>query len=158
MQPSVLTSWRRVRGHAYRQAIGVLMFTLYTSCLWRIWPDSAHWPNKHNFFRRQWVEGMLWCDPSEVWCLLFQASLPGMGVHHITRLCSCLPARPLPAKVDTLCCLVLAHTYNKYFAETLDAVTVRPSARGILKPAGTHGFGAVLTVRCRCLAGALLLL
>lgn len=95
MQPSVLSSWRRVRGHACRQAIGVLLFALYTSCLWRIWPDSAHWPNKHNFFRRQWVEGMLWCDSTELWCLPFQASLPGMGVHHITRLCSYLPCQDL---------------------------------------------------------------
>lgn len=158
MQPSVLSSWRRVRGHACRQAIGVLLFALYTSCLWRIWPDSAHWPNKHNFIRRQWVEGMLWCDPTELWCSPFQASLPGMGVHHITRLCSCLPARPLPAKVDALRCLGLARAYSKYFAGMLYAVIVRPSARGTFDLVGMHGFDAVLTVRCRCLAGALSLL
>ena len=54
---------QRVRGHALRQALGATLFATYTVILFRVWPDSKTWPDAHNFYRRQWVEGMLWCAP-----------------------------------------------------------------------------------------------
>lgn len=55
------SSWQRVRGHALRQALGATLFATYTVILFRVWPESKTWPDAHNFYRRQWVEGMLWC-------------------------------------------------------------------------------------------------
>lgn len=55
------STWQRVRGHALRQALGATLFATYTVILFRVWPDSKTWPDAHNFYRRQWVEGMLWC-------------------------------------------------------------------------------------------------
>lgn len=139
MQPSVLSSWRRVRGHACRQAIGVLLFALYTSCLWRIWPDSAHWPNKHNFFRRQWVEGMLWCDSTDCGACPSKQACGVWACIILRAYVATCPARPLPAKVDILCCLGVALAYSRYYAGMLNAVTVGLSVRGTFELAGRMG-------------------
>ncbi len=61
MVSSLSGAWQRVRGHGLRQAIGALLFGTYTAILWRIYPESKFWPDAHNFQRRQWIEGCLWC-------------------------------------------------------------------------------------------------
>ncbi len=94
MASSLSGAWQRVRGHGLRQAIGALLFGTYTAILWRIYPESKFWPDAHNFQRRQWIEGCLWCaagPPLRGWA----------GAWRYLHICHKLtqrPSRPMPAR------------------------------------------------------------